>query len=75
MTAENVYFQYEVGECGEYMESLTAKKIRVTVIISPLKITSNENVTKINSGCNMFKSCHNPNCMFSLESHPKRFEV
>lgn len=60
----DVYIQSTIGACDQaIVENL---KQEVSVIISPLKITTIENTLKIISGCNLWKACNNKNCQYSL---------
>jgi hypothetical protein len=70
MPAESVYFTATIGECTEFI--LDGKKQRVSVVISPLKVYSEEETVKVNSGCNLWKACQNKQCQFSIASHPKK---
>ena len=68
---ENIYFQTEIGECTEFLDVDLKHKHTVTVIISPLKVYSDDSTVRVNSGCNFWKSCHNQRCQFSEVSHPQ----
>jgi len=62
----DVYFQSEIGMCGDF--SLDGKKKeQVSIVISPLRVSSTEEMGTITvvSGCNMWHSCMNVRCFFS----------
>jgi hypothetical protein len=60
-----VNIQSTVGDCSEYCQK--GFKNKITVVISPLKVTSTENgdKAKIVTGCNMWKTCENERCYYS----------
>ena len=60
----DIYVQATIGVCAEF--KVGGKKEETSIVISPLKITTDESVLKINSGCNMWKACKNTGCQYSL---------
>ena len=68
-----VNLQSTPGICSEYIDE-HGKKKEITVVISPIKaLTSNDgSAVKLVSGCNMWKSCKNENCYFSLAARQKK---
>ena len=68
-----IYVNSENGNCTEFI--LDGRKQTISMVISPLRVTSSESGTvKINSGCNFWKACKNVNCQFSQLSYggPKK---
>ena len=64
----DVYIQSEIGICQEFIpEGTIMKKQSVSVVISPLKINSDEvqMSLKVISGCNMWIGCRNAKCFYS----------
>jgi hypothetical protein len=57
-----------IGLCEEFMENVGGKKIPVSIVISPLKISGNESALQVTSGCNMWQACRNQRCHFSSEA-------
>ena len=65
----DVYFVAEVGVCNQF--HIGGKKQDVSIVITPLKVTDKkEGEMKVSYGCNMWKSCENKNCAYSLIAHP-----
>ena len=65
--------QSQIGLCSEFVNN--GKKQEVSIVVSPLKVTGIEDMTKgsalkIISGCNMWRACENVKCQFSLVSRP-----
>jgi hypothetical protein len=67
-----IYVNSEIGNCTEFI--LKGKKQPISMVISPLKVTSGNDILKINSGCNFWKACENNHCQFSQVSYggPKK---
>lgn len=63
----DVYIQSEAGTCNEFTRRKGGEKEVVSVVISPLKIqTENEGMNlRVISGCNMWQGCFNASCHFS----------
>ena len=51
------------GECSEYEPK---QKEAISIVISPIRIEGPETNLKVISGCNMWRSCQNAGCQFSL---------
>ena len=64
--------QAQIGLCAEFMGK-NDQKSEISVVISPLKVTSNEDESKIAvvMGCNMWKSCRNADCWYSIAARNK----
>jgi len=60
------------GVCSEFIDD-KGKKQTVSVVISPLKVTANEEQNRISvvTGCNMWKGCKNEDCFYSLAARMK----
>ena len=68
-----INIQATVGICAEFMSAPNAEKAEVSVVIAPLKVTSeDESKIRIISGCNLWQSCHNDACWYSLASREKK---
>ncbi len=68
-----INIQATVGICSEYMSAPDAEKTEVSVVIAPIKVNS-ENGDKIRviTGCNLWQSCQNAACWYSLGSREKK---
>lgn len=68
-----VNIQSVQGACTEYLDG-KGKKQSVSIIISPLKVASNDDQSKITvqTGCNLWKSCHNEGCFYSIASRQRK---
>jgi hypothetical protein len=62
----DIYIQSTIGPCDQYINPDTKEREEISIIISPLKITSKEDVIKVSSGCNLFNACQNSKCQYSL---------
>ena len=64
--------QASPGVCNQFIDE-RGKKGEVTVVISPLRIEMNEDESRINitMGCNLWRSCMNDSCYYSLASRQK----
>ncbi|KKL08560.1 hypothetical protein LCGC14_2574650 [marine sediment metagenome] len=63
--------QATVGICAEFMAEDGSEKAEVSVVIAPLKVTADAGGDKLKmvTGCNMWQSCFNGGCYYSLASH------
>ena len=61
----DIYIQSTIGPCTEFMSENNTKE-EISVVISPLKITSKDEILKVSNGCNMFTACQNSKCQYSL---------
>lgn len=61
------------GACSEFIDD-KGKQKTVSIIVSPLKVTANEeqNKIRVQNGCNLWKSCHNEGCYFSMASRQRK---
>ncbi|GAI87800.1 unnamed protein product [marine sediment metagenome] len=68
-----INIQATQGVCSEFMGE-DGERREVSVVISPLKVAGSEDQSKISivTGCNMWKSCHNEGCYYSLASRIKK---
>lgn len=66
--------QAAVGICTEYMKDGASARSEVSVVIAPLKIIMSDDESRIQviSGCNLWRSCHNPDCWYSLACRDKK---
>jgi len=62
----DIYITSHIGPCTEFMEKTGSLKKEISVVISPLKIISKDDVLKVTSGCSMFHGCMNTKCSYSL---------
>lgn len=59
----------QIGTCEEFMEDIHTKKVEVSIVISPLKISSaSETDIRVVNGCNMWQACKNQRCHFSFSA-------
>ena len=68
-----VNIQATQGACSEFIDE-KGKKQTVSIIIAPLKVTANEEQSKIvvQTGCNLWKSCLNKGCYYSMASRERK---
>ena len=61
------------GVCSEFVDN-KGKRREVSIVISPLKVATNEDESKLSviTGCNMWKSCCNEGCYYSMVSRQKK---
>ncbi len=67
-----INIQATPGQCTEFMGA-NGERREISVVIAPLKVNVSEAQDHMNiiSGCNMWKSCLNVGCYYSLESRKK----
>jgi len=68
-----INIQATQGVCSEFVDD-KGKKQNVSIVISPLKVTANEeqNKTVVQTGCNLWKACRNKGCYFSMASRERK---
>ena len=62
----DINIQATVGICAEYKKTPGARKAEVSVVISPLKVIEEDGKIRIIQGCNLWQSCQNGDCWYSL---------
>ena len=68
-----INIQATVGICTEFMSAVDAEKAEVSVVIAPLKVTAEDgSKIRVISGCNLWQSCQNGACWYSLGSREKK---
>ena len=69
-----IQVQASVGVCTEFMSKVDGEKGELSVVIAPLKLLQNPGTEKIQIlwGCNLFESCFNPDCWYSIEARRKK---
>jgi len=68
-----IYIQATIGVCSEFMSATSAEKAEVSVVIAPIKVTSeDESKLRMTTGCNLWQSCHNGGCWYSLGAREKK---
>ena len=69
-----INIQATVGICAEYMSAPDAEKAEVSVVIAPIKVTTEgeESKMRVLTGCNLWQSCHNSACWYSLAAREKK---
>jgi hypothetical protein len=62
-----------IGVCSSFMSSDDAEKTELSVVISPIKLQEDPDTGKVQiiSGCNFWRSCHNPDCWYSIKGREK----
>ena len=68
-----VNIQATQGVCSEFVDG-KGKKQTASIIISPLKVTANDEQSKIvvQTGCNLWKACQNKGCYYSMASRERK---
>lgn len=68
-----VNIQAVQGVCNEFIDD-KGKKQTVSIVISPLKLTTNEDQNKIvvQTGCNLWRACKNAGCFYSMASRQRK---
>lgn len=62
----------QIGICSEFIGD-SGEKAEVSVVISPVKIEmTSESKMKVVTGCNMWKSCHNEGCYYSMAARQRK---
>ncbi len=66
--------QATMGNCNQFMDAADSRKKEVSVVISPLKVITNESGDRlqVNSGCNLWRSCFNKDCWYSIAAREKK---
>lgn len=64
--------QATVGVCTEFVGD-GGEKTEISVVISPLKVMANEEQSKVSiiMGCNMWRSCQNVGCWYSVAARDR----
>jgi len=71
MTTTEVKVQAYMGVCSEFIGE-NGEKAEVSVVISPVKVEMHsESKMKIVTGCNLWKSCHNKGCFYSMAARQR----
>lgn len=60
----DVYIQSEIGPCENYTDDKGEQK-EISVVISPLKVITEESQIRVINGCSMWMGCKNSSCFFS----------
>lgn len=65
-----INIQSEIGTCQEFMADVKAAKEPVSIVVSPLKVTAEDDSKniRVTNGCNMWQACRNRACHFSAEA-------
>ncbi len=68
-----IYVQATIGVCSEFRSAPDAEKTEVSVVIAPLKVASeDESKLRLVSGCNLWQSCQNSDCWYSIGAREKK---
>ena len=68
-----IYLQATIGICSEYMETPNTEKTAVSIVIAPNKATAEtDSKVRLVSGCNLWQSCQNVACWYSLACREKK---
>lgn len=72
----DINVQATIGECTEFIGDDGERKA-LSVAIAPVHVELNESESrlKVVTGCNMWKSCHNAGCYYSLEARKRSKEL
>ena len=60
-----IRIESQIGMCEEFMAGAKEPKEPVSIVISPLKVISDELNVRVTNGCNMWQACQNQRCYFS----------
>lgn len=70
----DIYIQAISGICSEYMDGSNEKK-EISNFVAPVKVnvtnTEDGNRISVANGCNMWKSCQNEGCYYSMAARMK----
>ena len=63
-----------IGICSEFMQDESGEKKEVSIVISALKVETVLGGEKLQivSGCNLWRSCHNGDCWYSLAARQSK---
>jgi len=68
-----INIQAVMGICSEFMSAPDAEKAEVSVVVAPIKvIAEEESKIRVISGCNLWQSCRNVSCWYSLGSRERK---
>ncbi len=69
-----INMQATIGLCNQYQPDPEGEKSEISVVISAKKVIGDEKAGKLQfiDGCNMFKSCHNGNCWYSVAGRQQK---
>jgi hypothetical protein len=64
----DINIQATIGTCGQFQDKTDGEYTELSVVIAPLKVTTDEKTgkTQIISGCNVWRSCFNEKCWYSM---------
>ena len=67
-----INIQATVGVCTEFVGADGIEK-ELSVVISPTHVDMlSQDRMKVVTGCNMWKSCNNPNCYYSIAARQRK---
>ena len=63
-----------MGICSEFMSAPDGEKGEVSVVIATIKVNVDPEGSKMRvlTGCNLWQSCHNSACWYSLAAREKK---
>jgi hypothetical protein len=63
-----INMQATIGLCNQYQPDPEGEKAEISVVISAKKVIGDEKIGKLQfiDGCNMFNSCWNKSCWYSV---------
>ncbi len=66
--------QATIGLCNQYKNPPDGECSEISIVVSPKKVIVEESTNKLNNidGCNMFKSCFNKNCWYSIAARQSK---
>ena len=68
-----IYVQATIGVCSEFKAAPDSEKTEVSVVIAPIKVDSeNESKLRLVTGCNLWQSCQNDACWYSIGAREKK---
>jgi hypothetical protein len=62
-----------IGDCTNFTSEPKGKTETLSIVISPLKVSISEDESRlaVTSGCNLWKSCHNQGCWYSIAARDR----
>lgn len=67
----DIKIEATIGTCTEF-KSEGGKELEVSIVIAPLKVVAKDGKISVTNGCNMFRSCHNEGCWYSIAARNGR---
>ena len=70
----DINIQATIGTCSQFQDKSDAEYSEISVVIAPLKVTTDESNGRLQiiSGCNVWRSCVNKKCWYSMVARQEK---